>query len=80
MKYECDMTQSFTSIFWKEGSKHVGLCLELNVSSFGDTEAQAHSNLKEAIEVTLEDLLEEKNPAPLAQIKKPKIEQLEVTV
>jgi predicted RNase H-like HicB family nuclease len=54
--------------FFREGDVYVGLCPELNVSSFGDNIEDAKSSLKEAIEAfietceemgTLEEVLEE---------------------
>ena len=53
---------------YREGSQYVGLCLELNVSSFGDTPAEAEESLQEAVEAfaegcellgTLAEVLEE---------------------
>jgi predicted RNase H-like HicB family nuclease len=43
------------NIVWKEGDKHVGLCLDFGVSSFGKTKKAALSNLQEAVELYLED-------------------------
>jgi predicted RNase H-like HicB family nuclease len=54
--------------FFREGDAYVGLCPELNVSSFGDNIEDAKSSLQEAIEAfietceemgTLEEVLEE---------------------
>ena len=53
---------------FKEEDRYVSLCPELNVSSFGDTEKEAESALREAVELfieqceemgTLEQVLEE---------------------
>jgi predicted RNase H-like HicB family nuclease len=40
--------------FFREGDVYVGLCPELNVSSFGDNIEDAKSSLKEAIEAFIE--------------------------
>jgi len=54
--------------FFKEGDVYVGLCPELNVSSFGDSIENAKYSLQEAVEAfieeceemgTLEEVLEE---------------------
>lgn len=54
--------------FFREGDIYVGLCPELNVSSFGDNIEDAKNSLQEAIEAfietceemgTLEEILEE---------------------
>ena len=56
-----------TEVF-PEGEQYVGLCPELNVSSFGDTPQEAKDSLQEAVEAflegcempgTLEEVLEE---------------------
>lgn len=49
------MTTEFKNIVWKEGPHYVALCLNVEVSSFGDTKEEALENLKEAIELYLED-------------------------
>lgn len=40
---------------FSEGDCFVGLCLELDVSSFGDTPEDARSSLQEAVEAFLEE-------------------------
>ncbi len=42
-------------IVWKEGMHYVSQCLNVDVSSFGDTRQQAIENLNEAIELYSED-------------------------
>jgi len=58
----------YRSEIFREGDVYVGLCPELNVSSFGDSIDDAKSSLQEAVEVfieeceemgTLEEVLEE---------------------
>jgi predicted RNase H-like HicB family nuclease len=40
---------------FKESEQYVGLCPELNVSSFGDTEEEAEKSIKEAISLFIEE-------------------------
>jgi predicted RNase H-like HicB family nuclease len=58
----------FRAEFFKEGDVYVGLCSELNVSSFGEDVEDAKRSLQEAVEGfletceemgTLEEVLEE---------------------
>lgn len=42
-------------IVYKEGKYFVSQCINVNVSSFGETRDEAVSNLKEAVELYLED-------------------------
>lgn len=43
------------NIVWKEGDQCVALCLNVDVSSFGDTRDEALANLNEALELYFED-------------------------
>jgi len=45
----------FSSIVWKEEDMYVALCPELDIASQGETVEEALKNLKEAIELYLED-------------------------
>jgi predicted RNase H-like HicB family nuclease len=38
-------------VVWQEGKYYVSQCINVNVSSFGDTPDEAVSNLKEAVEL-----------------------------
>lgn len=49
------MKTEFKNVVWKEGNYFVAQCLNIDVSSFGDTKEEAFENLKEAIELYLED-------------------------
>lgn len=49
------MTYRFTTIISQEGKWHVARCVELGVVSQGKTIEDAQSNLKEAVELYLED-------------------------
>ena len=43
------------NILWKEGKYYVAQCLNVDVSSFGKTKAEASKNLKEALDLYFED-------------------------
>ena len=43
------------TIVWKEGKHYVAQCLNVEVSSFGKTKAEALKNLNEALELYFED-------------------------
>jgi predicted RNase H-like HicB family nuclease len=57
------------NIVWKEGKYYVSQCLNLGISSFGETRKEALENLEEALELYFED---NKNPE-IAKIERPKI-------
>lgn len=57
------------NIVWKEGKHFVAQCLNVDVSSFGETKGEALENLKEALELYFED-----NSLNVVQ----EIEQLEI--
>jgi predicted RNase H-like HicB family nuclease len=44
----------FTATVWQEGSWFVAQCLEIDVASQGETEDEALSNLREAVELYFE--------------------------
>jgi len=46
---------NFKSIIWKEGKYYVAQCLNVDVSSFGNTKKEALFNLREALELYFED-------------------------
>jgi len=41
-------------VIWKEGKYYVAQCLNVDISSFGETIDEARKNLKEAIELYFE--------------------------
>ena len=57
--------KDFHIIYWQEGIHWVAKCLENSISSFGETMAEAEANIKEALELTLED----QEPDSLPKIK-----------
>lgn len=48
------MTRSFAATVWREGNWYVSHCLELDVASQGESEQEAFANLREALELHLE--------------------------
>ncbi len=44
------------NIVWKEGKFYVAQCLNVEVSSFGDTKEEAIKNLQEALDLYFEDM------------------------
>jgi predicted RNase H-like HicB family nuclease len=48
-------TLSLQSVVYHEGEHYVALCLNVDISSFGDTEPDALANLQEALELYFED-------------------------
>ena len=48
-------TYNMTAVIWKEANAYVSKCPETGVASCGDTPEEALSNLKEAVELYLEN-------------------------
>ena len=48
-------TIDIQAVVWKEGKHYVSQCLNFDIASHGVTEQSALENLKEAIELYLED-------------------------
>lgn len=48
-------TLELKNVLWKEGKHYVAQCLNVDVSSFGKTKAEAVKNLKEALDLYFED-------------------------
>ncbi len=57
------------NIVWKEGKYYVSKCLNVEVSSFGETKEEALANLQEALELYFED----ENEVELLKIESPEI-------
>lgn len=64
---------TFTTSIQKEGKWYVAYCVELGVASQGKTLAEAKRNIKEAVELYLED-----TPAR-ALPRNPMVSKLEIT-
>ena len=65
------MKRQFPASVWREGDWYIAQCLELDIASQGETEAEALSNLKEALELYFE--------APQAT-RPPRVRTVEVEV
>lgn len=65
------MKRPFAATVWREGDWYVSQCLEVDVASQGQTEDEALTNLKEALELYFE--------APQAT-RPPKVRMIEVEV
>ena len=48
----------YTAVLWKEGDAYVSKCTELGVASCGNTIQEAIENLKEAVELYVENAKE----------------------
>ena len=59
----------FKNIIWKEGKYFVAQCLNVDVSSFGKTKKEALRNLKEALELYLEDA----KPSRFVKVERPEV-------
>ncbi len=56
MYYNADMdVGDLKNVVWREGAYFVAQSLDVEVSSFGNTRAEALSNLREALELYFED-------------------------
>ena len=60
--------KNFVYVIWKEGKHFVSQCLNVDISSFGKTKAEAAQNLEEALELYLEDTLKQ-----IAEVNSPVI-------
>ena len=65
------MKRPFAATVWREGDWYVSQCLEVDIASQGQTEEEALTNLKEALELYFE--------APQAT-RPPKVRMIEVEV
>ena len=62
----------FKSVVYREGKHFVAQCLDIDVSSFGKSEKAALANLKEALELYLED----SSPPKGHMVENPKLKTL----
>ena len=65
------MKRPFAASVWKEGDGYVSQCLEVDMAGQGETEEEALSNLKEALELYFE---------PPQATRPPKVRLIEVEV
>jgi predicted RNase H-like HicB family nuclease len=62
------------AVVYREDEHYVAQCLNVDVSSFGDTEEEALANLREALELYFEDM-----PATaITSVEAPEVRQLTV--
>jgi predicted RNase H-like HicB family nuclease len=47
--------RTFTAMVWSEDDEFVAQCLEIDIASQGETESEALTNLKEALELHFEE-------------------------
>ena len=64
------------SVIWKEGRHYVAQCLDVDVSSFGNSRKEALEQLQEALELYFAD----EDVAPVAQVQRPQIVSVQVGV
>ena len=57
------------NLIWKEGKYYVAQCLNVDVSSFGNTKSEALTNLNEALDLYFEDFDVEK----FSKVERPEI-------
>jgi len=57
-----------TNVVWREGRHFVAQSLNVDVSSFGNTKAEALANLREALELFFEDA-----DAPVQEVREPEL-------
>jgi predicted RNase H-like HicB family nuclease len=50
----------YSSVVWQEGEHFVAQCLNVEVSSFGNSRDEALLNLREALSLYFEDAVEQK--------------------
>jgi predicted RNase H-like HicB family nuclease len=65
------MKRPFAATVWREGDWYVSQCLEVDIASQGQTEAEALANLKEALELHFE---------PPQATRPPQVRTIEVEV
>jgi predicted RNase H-like HicB family nuclease len=65
------MKRPFAATVWQEGNTYVSQCLEVDVASQGETEEEALTNLKEALDLRFE---------PPRAMRPPKVRTIEVEV
>jgi predicted RNase H-like HicB family nuclease len=65
------MKRPFATTVWREGDWYVAQCLEVDVASQGETEEEALTNLKEALELYFE-------PPQATRLSKVRVIEVEV--
>lgn len=62
-------TLQLSNVVWQEGEHFVAQCLNVDVSSFGESREEALGNLHEALELYFEDASAEE----IAQVQQPEL-------
>ena len=65
---------NYHALVWKEGTWFVAKALEIEMASQGKTRSEALANLREAVDLYLED--EDISRFPLPKIIKPQVAQI----
>jgi predicted RNase H-like HicB family nuclease len=60
------------NVVYREGEHYVAQCLNVDVSSFGDSESEALHNLQEALELYFEDASDDE----VAAVEAPEVRRL----
>jgi predicted RNase H-like HicB family nuclease len=63
------MIKQFKNVVWQEGKYFVAQCLNIDISSFGESKEEALKNLQEATELYLEDA----DQKSIAEVTSPEI-------
>lgn len=75
LRYNGNMKKSkLQTVVYQEGKYYVAQCLNVDVSSFGDSEKEALSNLQEALELYFEDT----SPSDVSLVSRPSIHTLSI--
>ncbi len=61
------LERGYHALVWKEGDWYVGRCVEIELASQGKTKKQAIENLKEALDLLLEDEGQQRIKIPAMQ-------------
>ena len=70
------MKRPFSATVWREGKWYVSQCLDIDIASQGETEEEALSNLREALELYFEPPVATRLPAS----RPPDVRTIEVEV
>ncbi len=66
---------NFNNVVWKEGKYYVAQCLNIDISSFGDTKKQALAALDEALSLYFEDI---KTPK-ISKVERPELTKTSIS-
>lgn len=63
------MDKEFHFTIWREGKSYIAQCIEIDVASCGDSYQEALANVKEALELYLEDA----DPDEILEVESPQL-------